>query len=717
MNDDQTLRTRLQQAGSIPSEEFRARLRQLLENELGDTDVLQPTTTLTPMSPASRPWRWIMTAAAVLILLAGLVVVRSPDDTVSSPDTMPSSSVAQTTTTTIASTSSDDELRAAVTGSMWILTDAGSRTVPSPVPYLAPLQTGADGLVGTFDGCNTGSVDGVIENGRLRLADAVATAMACPGDEVVELPGDGALTLADDGRTLTITDAGGDEPALTFRRSDALGAPAESDRLVGWWSSGDATAANFAADGRLTAGTCARSWRLEDSGALYVYGTGTSADLDHDSCPLRFLDAMANGPFTARVDETGLLWLIGDRTVLRLDPIDEPTATPTAGPIPTIDIAPWLFPIDGLEPCRPERCPSIAVAPDGTIVSYDSTSHTITVGQRGSLPARTMPIDGAPPATGYLIGIGPDDVAYLEVEPAGASDPIGDIIAIPISGPDAGDVITRAPAVADLSGDSQLVATRAGWVSVGCCGFEPVLPLPDGVPLLEWVDRSGAPIDFDGPLFTMERTDDAVGFVRTERDGTRTTWTIPSDEAFGMRGIPTAALLADGAVIITWSNFAEGGQRLLRLRSDDGIEEIVIPTDTSIVALSPFGAAVVHDGSAFRLWQLPGFATPTEIATADLAALTGPGPFTTADDLVGDLLRTLSAPDGCDVAPTATELDRSASAEAVVVTIAARYGCDDSGAGSDITLTLQQGPNGYWFVESAQRNGLCSRGASGGVCV
>lgn len=713
MNDDQTLRSRLQQAGSMPSDEFRARLRHLLENELGDTDVVQPTT-LMPMPPASRPWRWIVTAAAALILLAGLVVVRSPDGTISSPDTTPSRSVAQTTTTTIASTSSDDELLAAVTGSKWVLTDAGSRTVPSPVPYLAPLQPGADGLVGTFDGCNTGSVDGVIENGRLRLTDAGSTAMACPGVEVINLPGDGALTLADDGRTLTITDAGGDESTLTFRRSDALGAPAEPDQLVGWWSSSDATAANFAADGRLTAGTCARSWSLEDSGALYVYGT--SADVD-ESCPLRFLDAMADGPFTAQVDERGLLWLIGDRTVLRLDPIDEPTAAPTVGRFPTIDIAPRLFPIDGFEPCQPERCPSIATASDGRIVSYDRTSHTITVGQRGSLPARTMPIDGARPTTGYLIGIGPDDVAYLEVQPAGASDPIGDIIAVPISGPGAGDVIARAPAVADLSGDSQLVATSAGWVSVGCCGFEPVLPPPDGVPLLEWVDRSGAPIDFEGPLFTMERADDTVTFVRTESDGTRETWTIPSDEAFGMRGIPTAALLADGAVILTWSNFAEGGQRLLRLRSDGGIEGIVVPTDTSIVALSPWGAAVVYDGSAFQLWQLPGFATPTEIATADLAALTGPGPFTTADDLVGDLLRTLSAPDGCDVAPTATMLDRSVSPEAVVVTIAARYGCDDSGAGSDITLTLQQGSNGYWFVESAQRRGLCSRGASGGVCV
>lgn len=713
MNDDQTLRTRLHQVGRSPTEEFRARLRNRLESELGDATVVQPTA-LTPTPPASRPWRWIVTAAAVLIVLVGLVVVRSPDDTVSSPDTTPIGSVSQTTTTTIASTSSDEDLLAALTGAMWILTDAGGRMIPSPVPYLAPLQPGADGLVGTFDGCNNGSADGVIENGRLRLTDAVSNGMACPGVEVINLPGDGALTLADDGRTLTITDAGGDESTLTFRRSDALGAPAEPDRLVGWWSSGDATAANFAADGRLTAGTCARSWSLEDSGALYVYGDSAAVD---ESCPLRFLDAMANGPFTARVDETGLLWLIGDRAVLRLDPIDEPTATPTAGPFPTIDIAPWRFPIDDLEPCQPERCPSIAVAPDGTIVSYDRASHAITVGQRGSLPARTMPIDDAPPTTGYLIGIGPDDVAYLEVQPAGASDSIGDIIAVPISGPDAGDVVARAPAVADLSGDSQRVATSAGWVSVGCCGFEPVLPLPDGIPLLEWVDRSGAPIDFEGPLFSMERADDTVTFVRTESDGTRETRTIPSDEAFGMRGIPTAALLADGAVILTWWNWAEGGQRLLRLGSDGGIEEIVVPTNISVVALSPFGGAVVYDGSAFHLWQLPGFATPTEIATADLAALTGPGPFTTVDDLVGDLLRTLSAPDGCDVAPTSTVLDRSESPDAVVVTIAARYGCDDSGAGSDITLTLQQGSNGYWFIESGQRRGLCSRGASGDFCM
>jgi hypothetical protein len=72
-----------------------------------------------------------------------------------------------------------------------------------------------------------------------------------------------------------------------------------------------------------------------------------------------------------------------------------------------------------------------------------------------------------------------------------------------------------------------------------------------------------------------------------------------------MRDIPGAAMGDDGSVLVVWSDWAAGGQRLLRLLADGRIEEIVVPATISVVALSPMGAAIVYDGSSFLMWRLP----------------------------------------------------------------------------------------------------------------
>jgi len=50
-----------------------------------------------------------------------------------------------------------------------VLTDAGDREIPSPVPNLAPLAVGDDGLLGAFDGCSSGTLFGTIDPGSGRL--------------------------------------------------------------------------------------------------------------------------------------------------------------------------------------------------------------------------------------------------------------------------------------------------------------------------------------------------------------------------------------------------------------------------------------------------------------------------------------------------------------------------------------------------------------------
>jgi hypothetical protein len=301
------------------------------------------------------------------------------------------------------------------------------------------------------------------------------------------------------------------------------------------------------------------------------------------------------------------------------------------------------------------------------------------------------------------------------------ADPVGDLVAVALSGADAGAIVASAAGVVDLSGDSSLVETRTGLVSVGCCGLDPVTPDPSRQPLLGWVDRSGQPVTFDRPVVSMERVGqgelEQVVFVRTDLDGTRTTWPVPADEVFGMRGTASAtAAPGDDSLLITWWDVANGGQRLLRLRPDGGVEDIVVQKNLGVVALSPFGAAVVYDGARFQLWQLPGFTGPAD-ATADVVELVGPGPFDSPDAVVDQLLTALIRPDGCDAFPTAIVVDRSEGPAGVVFTIAARSGCDDSGAGADIELTVVEGSPGTWAVASAERRVLCLRGAAGDSCI
>lgn len=538
--------------------------------------------------------------AAGLLVAAALGAVLWSTHSQSSPITATSIPVVSSTPTS----STDNGLVDAVTGGRWVLTDAGDCEIPSPVPYLAPLPAGDDGLLGAFDGCNSGTLFGTIDpaSGQLQITRRQFTEMACPGVAEIALPAIGVLTLSDDRRTLVVDDATVEQGPLTFRRSDALGDRVRSEQLVGMWESREGGfGLALDADGRMSVGACTMTWALDDA-VLRIDGIPETYG---DSCLPRLLGPLATGPFEARLSTEGALWLVADRTVLRLSHADPPPAPPPSAPITMIDVAPVLEPIEGLEPCEPGRCPSVAVAPDGTVVGYDPVSHTILVGRRGETPSTAVVISGVPPTVGYIVGIGPDDVAYLAVQAEGVADPVGHLIAVPISGSKAGIVIARADGVVDLSGDSSLVATANGLVPVGCCGSSPVLPEPDRQPLLGWVDQSQASVGFGRGVFSMERTDDLVIFVRTEADGTQSRWSTAVDDAGAMRDIPGAAMGDDGSVLVVWSDWAAGGQRLLRLLADGRIEEIVVPATISVVALSPMGAAIVYDGSSFLMWRLP----------------------------------------------------------------------------------------------------------------
>lgn len=601
MNDDQALRDLLRGAGTQPTEAFRTSLRHRLQSELEGLPLIDAgddPSASTSLHPGGT-WRWVAVAAAVLAVLTGVVVTRSSANRVGTPDTV--STVPSTyPPSTSAARTRDDDLRTALATHVWVLTDAGERGIPSPVPFLAPLPAGTDGLMATYDGCNRGVARGALEAGRLRIDVRASTLAACPGIDTVALPAEAALVLSDGGRTLTIAGDGVGAPTLTFRRSDRMGRPATAEDLAGRWSWGEVASVIFRADGTLTAGDCSLTWVLSGASSLSVYGKDA---ITSGTCPAAFIRSVTSGPRAASIDEAGVLWLVADGSVLRLFDVDPTVASE---PFPLVEVESRQVPIEGLDPCAPGSCPSVTVAPDGTIVTYDASTRTLRIGRRGSDAPRTVIVSGATAGRGYLVGVGPDDVAYLVVQAAGSPDPVGDVIAVPFSGDRAGQIVATDPVASggmDMSGDTTLVAARSGWVAVGCCGFESVLPVLDRLPLIGWVDRTGADIAFDRPVLSMERDGDIVTFMRTEADSRRAAWAVPADQTLGMRGMPDAALLADGSILLTW-NTTDGSLRLVRLRADGGIEEIVVPAALSIVALSPTGGAVMYDGSGYLYWPL-----------------------------------------------------------------------------------------------------------------
>ena len=126
------------------------------------------------------------------------------------------------------------------------------------------------------------------------------------------------------------------------------------------------------------------------------------------------------------------------------------------------------------------------------------------------------------------------------VTPTSDSDPVGDLVAVSLTDDDAGREIDRAVGEADLSGDSDLVATAAGLVRVGCCGGDQVRPGPDSPVVMTWVGPSaGEP----QPMPTISV--DGTGLVTV---GDRI-WQVELGDGAGQRGMPPITATFDGGFV------------------------------------------------------------------------------------------------------------------------------------------------------------------------
>lgn len=242
-------------------------------------------------------------------------------------------------------------------------------------------------------------------------------------------------------------------------------------------------------------------------------------------------------------------------------------------------------------------CTELRIDADGSIVSYDPTTRTLT---RHTTPAITTTVDDGLGQV-YLELLGPDHVVYLNVDAATPGDGDADLLAMTLAPDDAGRVLGRWADVTDRVGDRDLVATRNGLVVVGCCDHAALRPAPDAEVLVRWVGRDGGgdtsisgPVmrtEVDAPTLTVHRDDDLPA-------GTRS-WTFEPPADWQPRGMPNVFPTFDGGFIAT--TFGPE-QSVIRGWVGGTIDIVTIDTVERLL-LDPNGRVTIADGDRFARFE------------------------------------------------------------------------------------------------------------------
>lgn len=92
--------------------------------------------------------------------------------------------------------------------------------------------------------------------------------------------------------------------------------------------------------------------------------------------------------------------------------------------------------------------------------------------------------------------------------------------------------------------------------------------------------------------------------------------------------------------------------------------------------------------------------------------------YGSAQEAVDALAAALRRPDGCDVDPTADVETVGVTATSATYRIEYRFGCDDSGGGFDLEITVTNPASDTWTITTATLRAYCLRGAEGpGLCL
>jgi hypothetical protein len=230
-------------------------------------------------------------------------------------------------------------------------------------------------------------------------------------------------------------------------------------------------------------------------------------------------------------------------------------------------------------------CTQLALAPDGTTVSFDPRSGTLTM--HAVPPVSTvLSADLGDPA---IVAVGPDDVVYLSVQAPGIDDPVGDLVAVSLAAGDGGAEIRRWPSTLDRSGDTELVATPAGMAEVGCCDAAPVRPAPDVEARFPWVRRDGTVTEAAIPYLQVR-----YDTMQVQRDGTAWPLRLDADEHL-LRGMPAMVATFDGGVIATFVRL-DGSATIVRAWPDGTTDELVLDRPPALVEPTGTVVGVVDDG-------------------------------------------------------------------------------------------------------------------------
>jgi hypothetical protein len=92
--------------------------------------------------------------------------------------------------------------------------------------------------------------------------------------------------------------------------------------------------------------------------------------------------------------------------------------------------------------------------------------------------------------------------------------------------------------------------------------------------------------------------------------------------------------------------------------------------------------------------------------------------YGSAEEAADALAAALRRPDGCDVDPTADVETLGETATSANYRIEYRFGCDDSGGGFDLEITVTSSAPDSWTITNATLRAYCLRGAVGpGLCL
>jgi hypothetical protein len=92
--------------------------------------------------------------------------------------------------------------------------------------------------------------------------------------------------------------------------------------------------------------------------------------------------------------------------------------------------------------------------------------------------------------------------------------------------------------------------------------------------------------------------------------------------------------------------------------------------------------------------------------------------YASAQEAVDAVAAALTRPDGCEVDPTADVETLGETATSAVYRIEYRFGCDDSGGGFDLEITVTSPAADTWTITAATLQTYCLRGATDdGLCI